>query len=100
MSSIRKFSNVDGAIKSLQDLKKDGKNGTIIICTIDFDHDEESRKIATPDEGCVLVRKSKTIIINEDEYIPHMELYSMAQNDLENIIPKGVMHDIIIPKRE
>lgn len=100
MKSIRKFGDVDSAIKSLQDLKKDGKKRTIIISTIDFDTDVESRKEATPDEGCVLVRKSKTIIINEDEYIPHMELYSMVQNDLENIIKRGVMHDIIIPKRE
>lgn len=100
MKSVRKFGDVDSAIKSLQNLKKDGKKRTIIISTIDFDNDEESRKEATPDEGCVLVRKSKTIIINEDEYIPHMELYSMVQNDLENIIPKGIMHDIIIPKRE
>ena len=100
MKSTRKFGDVDSAIKSLQDLKKDGKKRTIIISTIDFDTDEESRKEATPDEGCVLVRKSKTIIINEDEYIPHMELYSMVQNDLKNIIKKGVMHDIIFPKRE
>ena len=100
MKSVRKFGDVDSAIKSLQNLKKDGKKRTIIISTIDFDNDEESRKEATTDEGCVLVRKSKTIIINEDEYIPHMELYSMVQNDLENIIPKGIMHDIIIPKRE
>ena len=100
MKSVRKFGDVDSAIKSLQNLKKDGKKRTIIISTIDFDNDEESRKEATPDEGCVLVRKSKTIIINEDEYIPHIELYSMVQNDLENIIPKGIMHDIIIPKRE
>ena len=100
MKSIRKFGDVDSAIKSLQDLKKDGKKRTIIISTIDFDNDEEFRKEATPDEGCVLVRKSKTIIINEDEYIPHMELYSMVQNDLKNIIKKGVMHDIIFPKRE
>lgn len=100
MKSIRKFSDIDSAIKGLEDLKKDGKNKTIIICTIDLDNDKESRKVATPDEGCVLVRKSKTIIINEDEYIPHMELYSIVQNDLENIIRKGIMHDIIIPKRE
>ena len=100
MKSTRKFGDVDSAIKSLQDLKKDGKKRTIIISTIDFDTDEESRKEATPDEGYVLVGKSKTIIINEDEYIPHMELYSMVQNDLENIIKRGVMHDIIIPKRE
>ena len=100
MNSIRKFSDVDSAIKDLEELKKDGKNVTIVICTVDFDQDVESRKVATPDEGCVLVRKSKTIIINEDEYIPHMELYSIVQNDLEHMISKGIMHDIIFPKRE
>lgn len=100
MKSIRKFSDVDSAIKGLQDLKKDGKNATIIICTVDFDNDEESREMTIPDKGCILVKKSKTIIINEDEYIPHIELYSVVQNDLENIIKRGIMHDIIFHKRD
>lgn len=100
MKSIREFTDVDSAIKTLQDLKKDGKASKIIICTVDFDNDEESRMVATPEEGCRLVKKSKTIIINEDEYIPHMELYSMVQNDLKNIIREGIMHDIIFPKKE
>lgn len=95
MGSTFEFNDVDSAIQKLQDLKKENKNGKIVICTIDFDNDKESRKVATPDEGCVLVRKSKTIIINEDTFIPHMELYSTKQTDLENIIKTGVMHDII-----
>lgn len=95
MSSTFKFTDVDSAIQKLQELKKENKNIRIIICTVDFDNDEESRKTATPDEGCVLVKKSKTIIINEDTFIPHIELYSVKQNDLENIIKKGIMHDII-----
>lgn len=100
MKSICKFTDVDSAIKALQALKKDGKDGRILICTIDFDNDKESRKVTTSDEGCVLVRKSKTIIINEDEYIPHMELYSVVQNDLKNRTREGIMHDIIFHKRE
>lgn len=95
MNSTFKFSDVDSAIEKLQQLKRENKNGTVVICTVDFDNDKESRKTATPDEGCLLVRKSKTIIINEDTFIPHMELYSVVQNDLENIIKRGVMHDII-----
>lgn len=95
MNSTFKFTDVDSAIQKLQDLKKENKNGRIVICTIDFDNDKESRKTTTSDEGCVLVRKSKTIVINEDTIIPHMELYSVVQNDLENIIKKGIMHDII-----
>lgn len=95
MSSTFKFTDVDSAIQKLQELKRENKSKAIVICTIDFDKDEESRKTATPDEGCMLVRKSKTIIINEDTFISHMELYSTKQNDLENIIKSGIMHDII-----
>lgn len=95
MNRTFQFSDYDSAINKLQELKKENNNKTIVICTINFDNDEESRKTATPDEGCVLVRKSKTIIINEDTFIPHMELYSVQQNDIENIIKKGIMHDII-----
>ena len=94
MNSFR-FTDVDDAIKKLQDLKKENIKGEIVIYTIDFDNDKESRTTATPDEGCLLVRRSKTIIMNEDTYIPHMELYSKKQTDIENIIPEGIMHDII-----
>ena len=95
MNRTFQFSDYDSAINKLQELKKENNNKTIVICTINFDNDEEYRKTATPDEGCVLVKKSKTIIINEDTFIPHMELYSVQQNDIENIIKKGIMHDII-----
>ncbi len=98
MNTSFEFRDIDKAIELLQNLKKKNNNSKIVISTIDFDNDTESRKIATPEEGCVLVRKSKTIIINEDTIIPHMELYSTKQTDLENIIREGVMHDIIFGK--
>lgn len=90
-----KFTDVDDAIKKLQDLKKENKKGRIVIYTIDYDNDKESRTTATPDEGCLLVRRSQTIIMNEDTFIPHMELYSKKQSNIENIIREGIMHDII-----
>ncbi len=86
--------DMDKAIEKLQKLKKDKKRRKVIICTVDFDSDEESTKITTPEEGCLLVRKSKTIIMNEDTYIPHMQLFSTKQ-DLKNILREGTMHDII-----
>lgn len=94
-SESYKFSDFDAAINLLQELKKKNKNGMIIISTFDFDNDKESKKVTTPDEGCLLVRKSKTIVINEDTFIPHMQLFSAVQNDLENIIREGVMHDVV-----
>lgn len=95
MNSTFKFVDVDDAITKLQQLKRENKNVSIIIYTIDFDDKKETKKMATIDEGCILVKKSKTIVINEDTFVPHMELYSVRQNDIENIIKEGIMHDII-----
>ena len=39
----------DKAIEKLQRLKKENKKRKVIICTVDFDSDEESTKITTPD---------------------------------------------------
>lgn len=88
----------DKAIETLQNLKKKNKKCKVIICTTDYDNNiDTDTKIATPDDGCILVRKSKTIIINEDTFIPHMQLYSTKQN-IENIIKEGIVHDIIFGK--
>lgn len=96
MESYR-FGSYDEAIEMLQGLKRKGKRAKVLVFTIDFDDESRTanRTVASPDYGCVLVRKSKTIIINEDEYIPHMQLFSEKQTDLKNIMPKGTMHDII-----
>lgn len=92
------YCDIDRAIKILQKMKKDNKSGKsrrIIISTIDFDDDVETRKTATPDEGCVLVRKAETIVLNDDVLFPHMELYSIFQ-DINDIRRRGIMHDIIL----
>ena len=90
------FMSVDDAIKKLQDIKIKNDKARIIICTIDFDNDSESRLIETPDYGCALVRKSKTIIYNNDEFIPHMQLFTKKQDSIRNIQRIGVLHDIFI----
>lgn len=94
MESYR-FGDYDEAIKMLQKLKKQGKKNKQLVFTIDFDNDMESKKAITPDEGCLLVRKSKTIVINEDFYLNHMQLFSTVQTDIENLRREGIMHDII-----
>lgn len=88
------YMDYDEAIEKIQKLKKKNKNGKIFICTVNFDKDEYSQKVTTPEEGYLLVKKSKTIIMNEDTIIPHMQLFSKEQV-LENIIRRGTMHDII-----
>lgn len=93
---LYRFGNYDEAIKMLQSLKKQGKNKKIMVFTIDFDNDTESNNVTTPEEGCALIKKSETIIINEDTYLSHMQLFSIHQTNIENIVKKGIMHDIVI----
>lgn len=92
------YCNIDKAIEILQKMKKENKSGKkrrIIISTIDFDEDIQTRKTATPEEGCVLVRKAETIVLNDDIFFTHMELYSIFQ-DINDIRRNGIMHDIIL----
>lgn len=92
------FMSVDNAIKELTYLKQHGKK--TIICIIDFDNDTEERKAVTYDESCRLIKGANTIIHNQDDFIPHLELYSTIQKDIRNIIPSGIMHDIYINQRK
>lgn len=90
------YTSIDEAIERLQKLKREGKNPkNVVILTMDFDNNISSKKVTTPDDGCLLVEKSKTIIMNEDTYLPHMQLFSTEQ-DIENIIKRGIMHDIFL----
>lgn len=90
------YTSIDEAIERLQKLKREWKNPkNVVILTMDFDNNISSKKVTTPDDGCLLVKKSKTIIMNEDTYLPHMQLFSTEQ-DIENIIKRGIMHDIFL----
>lgn len=89
------FLNVDDAVSKLPKIKKGGKK--VLVCVINFDNEQEDRMAVTYDEGCKLIKNAKTIIHNDDPFIPHMELFSVIQKDINNIIKRGVMHDIILP---
>ena len=94
--STYELMTVDAAIQNLQDIKKKNKKAKIVIGTIDFENDFESRVMTSPDEGCSLVRLSKTIVYNGDNYIPHMQLFTKKQDNIRNIQRIGVLHDIFI----
>ena len=90
-----KVENYDEAIAILQRVKESGAKCNITIYTFDFDKNLESHKVTTPESVCILVEKSKTIIMNNDSYVPHMQLFSMVQSP-ENIVRKGIMHDVLL----
>jgi 23S rRNA A2030 N6-methylase RlmJ len=81
------------AIEIMESLKEEKKK--VIICEVNFENGEESRKIVEPNEGVILIEKAKTIVMNIDEYISHIQVFSTLQKDLENIKKEGIMYDII-----
>lgn len=96
MIETYEYYDSDQAMEKMKELEKKNKKYKILIYTIDYDQNEESKKITTPSEGCRLIKKAKTIFFNQDEIIEHMQLYSTIQ-DIENINREGIMHDIILP---
>ena len=96
MKTTYEYCSIDQAIEKLQNLKKKNKKYKILICTIDYDQKEEMKKLTTPEEGCELVRKAKSVFMNEGEVFEHVQLISIVQ-DLENMRREGVTHDIILP---
>lgn len=94
--STYEFGSIDSAIEMLQMLKQKNKDAKVKICTIDFDNDTEECKTVSPDDGCLLVRRSESIIINEDYMIPHIQCFTHKQTDIKDIIKAGMMHDIFV----
>ena len=88
------FVDIDTAIAELKKMKKENKKA--IVCIINFDNNTSERKIATYDESCEIIRNGVTIAHNRDEYISHIEVFSVKQKDMEHILPVGIMHDILI----
>lgn len=85
--------SVDKAIKKLARIKKG--NRRVAICIIDFDNDTTEKVIASYSESCNIIKNGMTIAHNQDEYISHLEVFSVVQ-DINNISPIGTMHDILI----
>lgn len=85
--------SVDKAIKKLARIKRGNKR--IAICIIDFDNDTTEKVIASYSESCDIIKNGMTIAHNQDKYLSHLEIFSVVQ-DINNIIPKGTMHDILI----
>jgi hypothetical protein len=96
MSQTFKVLNVDDAIKKLTEIKMKGNKEDFVVLMVDFDNDKSEKMITSFDESCNLIRNAATITHNEDELLPHMELFSNLYKDKYNIKPNGVMHDILL----
>lgn len=99
MGQTFKILDVDTAIHKLMEIKLKGNEGDFVVFMVDFDNDTSEKLITSFDESCNLIRNAATIAHNDDEYLPHMELFSNFYKDKRNIKPNGIMHDIFLCNR-
>ena len=85
----------DDAIKLLEKMKKKNKDCKVVVTAFDFRNGTSNYGTASPDGVCVMVKKSNTVILNRDDFIPHMQLFSIKQIP-ENIVREGIMHDVLL----
>lgn len=95
MTETYEVKSYDEAIAILQRLKSSGIECNIKIYTFDFDKNTECHKMTNPEGVLILVEKSKTIIVNDDPVVSHMQLFSVVQTP-ESIVRKGIMHDVLL----
>lgn len=85
----------DEAIEVLRKMKKNNKNCKVAVTSFDFEANETKCMSTSPERVCVLVQNSNTVIMNGDDFLPHMQLYSRSQIP-ENIVREGIMHDVLL----
>lgn len=88
--------DIDTAISLLERIKKENSNITVFI--INFDENTSERKNMSYNESCDIIRNGSTIAYNQDDFIPHIEVFSIMQKNKENILPIGIMHDIFVQR--
>ena len=93
MKSNFEILSVDKAIKKLARIKKIiRKSQFVLLISIMI---RLKKVVASYSESCNIIKNGMTITHNQDEYISHLEVFSVVQ-DINNILPKGTMHDILI----
>ena len=88
--------DIDKAISLLEKIKENNSNVAVFI--INFDENTSEMKNMSYNESCNIIHKGSTIAYNQDDFIPHIEVFSVVQKDKENILPIGIMHDIFIQR--
>lgn len=93
MEQYRRISKKD-FIQMVQDNYPDD---LVLVYTTDFNEGlSDSGKMETKETVGVIANESKAIIFTGNELVAHVDLHSVAQNDIEHIQAKGVMKTIMV----
>lgn len=89
------FTTIDEAINRLIQYKMQHGNN-VTVCMVNLDNGEEKKEKKTIEEGCEIIKSSLSVVLNNDDFIPHIMAFTNASNDI-NILPMaGKMHDIFL----
>lgn len=87
--------DIDQAIERLISYKAAHGN-KILVCIVDLDNGKTSRKRKTIQEGCAIIRKSKLLVLNEDNFFPHIMAFSNMTKQDDFLPQNGEIHDFLL----
>jgi hypothetical protein len=85
------YKNIDKK-EALQELKRSARVH-IIIYKCDLLNCNSTREDNMDAEE--IIKSASTIILNKDNWLQHMQCYTIKQDDINNIKREGIMYDII-----
>ena len=105
ITSISKEEAIKVMENNLKLLKEYSDSDTFLLVSYDLENDKSlGRRRFNLDSGKVLINKSKTFVLNEDDEedkVSILSIYTSKQKDIYNIIPIGKKHDmILVPQLE
>ncbi len=69
----------------------------VSVCIVDLANGAEKKERKTIEEGCSIISKSGTLLINEDDYVPHLMAFNTQKKNM--FLRNGKVHDFLLSSK-
>lgn len=69
----------------------------VSVCIVDLTNGAEKKERKTIEEGCSIISKSGTLLINEDDYVPHLMAFNTQKKNM--FLRDGKVHDFLLSSK-
>lgn len=69
----------------------------ISVCIVDLKNGIEKKERKTIEEGFNIIYESRTLLFNEDDYVPHLMAFNLQADDI--LCKDGKVHDFLLSNK-